>query len=76
MKPEDKIANMHSKLWNIALECRKDVLKFQRGNNTAGIRIRAMMQDIRNTAKDIRDEIQKVKKVRKKRKQDAKKSKS
>ena len=42
---------------------REDYLKFiEKGNNTAGTRARKSLQDIRNLAKDTRDEISNTKK--------------
>lgn len=74
--PLRHIELMHEKLSAILVSAKKDVLKFDRGNNTAGIRIRAVMQDVRNGAKDIRDEIQRIKRIRKQIKKDAKNNKS
>lgn len=68
------VALMYGKLCAVLLGCKKDVLRFERGNAVAGVRIRAVMQDVRSGAKDMRDEIQKIKKDRKQRKQDAKES--
>jgi len=42
-----------------------DLKKFEMGNNTAGIRVRAGLQDVRALAKEIRFEIQKIRKQRK-----------
>ena len=40
----------------------KDYRKFyEKGNKTAGIRLRKHMQDLRSYAKDIRDEVQEIK---------------
>lgn len=42
---------------------REDYLKFiEKGNNTAGTRARKSLQDIRNLAKEVRDEISSTKK--------------
>ncbi len=46
-------------------EAEPDMRKFERGNATAGIRVRAKMQDIRRMAKSVRVDIQSIKKVRK-----------
>ena len=41
----------------------EDYLKFiEKGNNTAGPRARKSLQDIRNLAKEVRDEISSTKK--------------
>ncbi len=40
----------------------KDYRKFyEKGNKTAGIRLRKHMQELRSYAKDIRDEVQEIK---------------
>lgn len=42
---------------------KEDYLKFvEKGNNTAGTRARKSLQDIRNLAKEVRDEISSTKK--------------
>lgn len=47
-----------------------DLMKFENGNTAAGIRARAIMQEVRQRAKKIRAEIQKIRKQRKAEKSD------
>lgn len=45
---------------------KENYLKFmEKGNDTAGTRARKSLQDIRNLAKEVRDEISSVKKEKK-----------
>lgn len=46
-------------------DLRLDAMRFDEGNNTAGVRVRKKMQDIREIAVRIRDRIQLIKKRRK-----------
>lgn len=48
-----------------AKESESDLMKFENGNTAAGIRARAIMQEVRQKAKSIRAEIQKMRKQRK-----------
>ncbi|MGF7081956.1 histone H1 [Mucilaginibacter sp. UYCu711] len=50
-------------LKNIVLTAETDAVKFyEKGNNTAGRRLRAAMQQIKQTANTIRVEVSKIKK--------------
>jgi hypothetical protein len=60
-----QINNEIFKLHELVLDAMADAGKFDRGNNTAGIRVRKAMQDIRSQAEFIRKEIQRQKRRRK-----------
>jgi len=50
-------------LENLLVSFKEEYEKFtKKGNKTAGTRARKILQDIRNIAKDTRDEISKTKK--------------
>ena len=52
-------------LENLVKSFKEDYEKFlEKGNSTAGTRARKILQDIRNLAKDTRDEISNTKKQR------------
>ena len=45
-------------LQNVINDCQSDVTKFVEGNNSAGTRVRKMMQVVKKLAQDIRLEVQ------------------
>jgi len=45
-------------LQNVINDCQSDVTKFVEGNNSAGTRVRKMMQVVKKLAQDIRVEVQ------------------
>jgi len=45
-------------LQNVINDCQSDVTKFVEGNNSAGTRVRKMMQVVKKLAQDIRIEVQ------------------
>jgi hypothetical protein len=47
----------YEKIKQIIAEIEEDVHKAEGGNKAAGTRVRKAMQDIKNTAQDIRKEI-------------------
>lgn len=56
----------YNNLFELVSELHKDVEKFNvKGNDSAGVRIRKAMQDLKALAQDIRDEIQDIRKKRK-----------
>tara|TARA_B100000676_G_C17340513_1_gene465893 strand:- start:186 stop:368 length:183 start_codon:yes stop_codon:yes gene_type:complete len=56
----------YNNLFELVSELHKDVEKFHvKGNDSAGVRIRKAMQDLKALAQDIRDEIQDIRKKRK-----------
>jgi hypothetical protein len=44
-------------LKRLIVEAEEDVAKFEGGNKAAGTRVRKKMQDIKNTAQDVRKKI-------------------
>lgn len=44
-------------LKRLVVEAEEDVAKFEGGNKAAGTRVRKKMQDIKNTAQDVRKKI-------------------
>lgn len=61
-----KIENMVAKIVEKLLDTQKDMKKFDRGNQRAGVRIRKVMQEIKGMAQEVREEIQVIKKWRRK----------
>ena len=52
----------YEKLRKLVEEASDDVFKAVGGNKAAGTRVRKLMQDIRNTAQDIRQKILEIRK--------------
>lgn len=62
---EDKnVLDLLLEIQEVANKSEIDAEKVIKGNNTAGIRLRKVMQKIKNIAQEVRDEIQKDKKNR------------
>ena len=56
----------YNNLFKLVSDLHKDVEKFHvKGNDSAGVRIRKAMQELKSLAQEIRDEIQEVRKKRK-----------
>ncbi len=66
------VMSLYEELIDYVEDLKIDLAKFDKGNAAAGIRARKGLQDVRWTAKEIRDEIIIVRKKR----QNAKKSKN
>ncbi|MEK9731516.1 MAG: hypothetical protein VW230_07130 [Candidatus Poseidoniales archaeon] len=49
---EDMVATLN--------EAMKDAVKSDKGNKTAGTRVRKVMQDIKRSAQDVRNQIQEI----------------
>jgi hypothetical protein len=49
----------------LVTDCDGDVTKFFEGNNAAGSRVRAVMQNIKKLAQEVRKEVQAEKNARK-----------
>ena len=62
--PIRKIEKMFDKLLKTLLITQLDIKKFDMGNKAAGIRVRRVMQNVRASAKAIRNEIQRVKRMK------------
>ena len=54
----NKLNNEFDELQNMINDCQGDVTKFVEGNNSAGTRVRKVMQDIKQAAQTIRVEVQ------------------
>ena len=54
----NKLNNEFDELQNMVNDCQGDVTKFVEGNNSAGTRVRKVMQDIKKAAQVIRVEVQ------------------
>ena len=61
-----KIEEMVLEIVQKLLDSQKDIRKFDKGNQRAGIRIRAMLKEVRIKAHETRMEIQRIKHRRKK----------
>jgi len=54
----NKLNNEFDELQNMINDCQGDVTKFVEGNNSAGTRVRKVMQSIKQAAQSIRVEVQ------------------
>jgi len=54
----NKLNSEFDELQNMINDCQSDVTKFVEGNNSAGTRVRKVMQDIKKSAQVIRVEVQ------------------
>ena len=54
----NKLDSLFDMLQNEINDCQSDVTKFVEGNNSAGTRVRKMMQVVKKLAQDIRIEVQ------------------
>ena len=54
----NKLNSEFDELQNMINDCQSDVTKFVEGNNSAGTRVRKVMQDIKKAAQVIRVEVQ------------------
>ena len=54
----NKLNSEFDELQNMINDCQGDVTKFVEGNNSAGTRVRKVMQDIKQAAQTIRVEVQ------------------
>lgn len=59
-----ELTEMLKSLITTASAAELDLRKFSRGNTAAGVRARAVMQDVRSQAKGIRAEVQRIRKTR------------
>jgi len=55
---DNKVINLMKELETQFHESAEDTVKFVQGNNSAGTRIRKIMQTIKNLAQEIRVEVQ------------------
>ena len=54
----NKLNSEFDELQNMINDCQGDVTKFVEGNNSAGTRVRKVMQSIKQAAQSIRVEVQ------------------
>ena len=53
--------NLFDELQDVVNDCQTDVTKFVEGNNSAGTRVRKVMQTVKSLAQECRVEVQKQK---------------
>ena len=54
----NKLDSLFDNLQNVINDCQTDVTKFIEGNNSAGTRVRKVMQVVKQLAQNIRVEVQ------------------
>ena len=54
----NKLEDLYDNIQNLINDCQSDVTKFVEGNNSAGTRVRKIMQVVKKLAQDIRIEVQ------------------
>jgi len=54
----NKLDNIYNELQDLVNDCQGDVTKFVDGNNSAGTRVRKVMQSIKDLAQQMRIEVQ------------------
>ena len=55
---ENKVSKLFDEMQNILNDSQHDVNKFCEGNNSAGTRVRKVMQAIKALAQEVRTEVQ------------------
>jgi len=55
---ENKVSKLFDEMQNILNDSQNDVNKFCEGNNSAGTRVRKVMQAIKALAQEVRTEVQ------------------
>ena len=58
---ENKVSKLFDEMQNILNDSQHDVNKFCEGNNSAGTRVRKVMQSMKALAQEIRTEVQEQK---------------
>ena len=58
---ENKVSKLFDEMQNILNDSQNDVTKFCEGNNSAGTRVRKVMQSMKALAQEIRAEVQEQK---------------
>jgi len=61
MYSENNVIKTMMAMGNVFESCEVDAEKFVEGNNSAGVRLRKAMQQIKNMAQDVRVEVQRQK---------------
>ena len=54
----NKLNSLYDELQNVINDCQTDVTKFVDGNNSAGTRVRKVMQTVKSLAQEVRLEVQ------------------
>ena len=54
----NKLDSLFDNLQDIVNDCQTDITKFNEGNNSAGTRVRKVMQIVKQLAQNIRVEVQ------------------
>ena len=54
----NKLDSLFDNLQDVVNDCQTDITKFTEGNNSAGTRIRKVMQIVKQLAQNIRVEVQ------------------
>ena len=54
----NKLDSLFDNLQNVINDCQTDVTKFIEGNNSAGTRVRKVMQVVKSLAQEVRIEVQ------------------
>jgi len=54
----NKLDSLYDELQNVINDCQTDVTKFVDGNNSAGTRVRKVMQTVKSLAQEVRLEVQ------------------
>ena len=57
----NKVENLYDEMQNLINDSSVDVTKFVDGNNSAGTRVRKVMQTIKSLAQEVRLEVQEQK---------------
>ena len=54
----NKLDSLFDQLQDAVNDCQTDVTKFVEGNNSAGTRVRKVMQTVKSLAQEVRVEVQ------------------
>ena len=57
----NKVENLYDEMQDLINDSQSDVTKFVNGNNSAGTRVRKVMQTIKSLAQEVRVEVQEQK---------------
>ena len=54
----NKLDSLIDQLQDAVNDCQTDIIKFVEGNNSAGTRVRKVMQTVKSLAQEVRVEVQ------------------
>jgi len=54
----NKLDSLFDQLQDAVNDCQTDIIKFVEGNNSAGTRVRKVMQTVKSLAQEVRVEVQ------------------